>query len=98
MHNIYVPLVHFQTIYRYPRTEIHENVAGYDPEKQIVVVFLDGEENFRLIVAEQSPTPVEWVVIGAGMAQDFTPVPEDALALQTIDAEGANRLYIVTID
>ena len=71
-----VPLVPFRTNHRYLPTEMHEKVAGYVPEKQIVV-FPDGEEHFRLIVAEQSPPPVEWVVIGAGMAQEFTPVPEE---------------------
>ncbi len=52
MHLVYVPLVPFQANHRYPHTEFHPKVAGHVPEKQIVVVFLDGEENFRLIVAD----------------------------------------------
>ncbi len=92
IHIVYLPLVHFQAHHRYPRMEIHRKVAGDIPERQPVVVFLDGEENFRLIVAEQSPTPVECFVIGAGLAQDFSPAPEGTHALPIIGAEGADPL------
>ena len=78
--------------HRYPSTKIHPKVAGYAPEKQIIVVSLDGEENLRLIGAEQNPTSVECFVNGADSAQDFTPVPEGTLALPTIDDEGADRM------
>ncbi len=37
MHIVYLPLVHFRTNHRYPRTEIHEKVAGFVPATQIVV-------------------------------------------------------------
>ncbi len=72
--------------------DIHAKVAGYLPETEIVIVFLDGEENFRWIIAEQNPTPSECFVIGADSTQDFTPVTEGMRALPLIDAEGADRL------
>jgi len=92
IHISYAPLVHFQSDRTYASTTIYERVADYIPEKQIIVVFLDGERNFRLMVAEQNPTPVECFVAGADSTSDFTPVPEGVLALPMIDADGAKRL------
>ena len=78
-----------QTNHRSPSTEIHPKVSGYNPEKLIVDVSLDREENLRLIGAEQNPKSVECFVNGADTAQDSTPVPEGMLALPLRDAEGA---------
>ncbi|MCP9496554.1 MAG: hypothetical protein MSG64_19095 [Pyrinomonadaceae bacterium MAG19_C2-C3] len=92
IHISYAPLVHFQSSLTDASTTIYGQVADYIPEKQIVVVFLDKEGNFRLIVGEQNPTPVECFVAGADSTSDFTPVPEGALALPMKDADGGNRL------